>query len=191
MIKKVLEYFNKLWYSNYSSIGELENMKEVKGIFEANELAKYINYKYLQLPNRITKTISPLKLQKSLYFCFAYWGAFVYCDEKKQSELSLNYSKYLFGERIEAWVYGPVIPDVYHSKEYLNECNPEEMFKGKEYVREFIDDILNDTLKISDFKLVEISHKDNCWKHNFREKDLQHNKEINKDEIIREYANEI
>lgn len=165
--------------------------KEYKGEFKANDLAKYINYKYLEMPNRVTKEISPLKLQKSLYFCFAYWGSFVYCGEKEESELKLSFSKYLFSEKIEAWVYGPVIPDVYFSNEYLKDCNPNELFKGKEYIRDFIDGILKDVLQASDFRLVEISHQDKCWQNNFNADELRHNKEIDKDEIIREYVREI
>lgn len=165
--------------------------KEYKSEFKVNDLAKYINYKYQQMTNRITKEISPLKLQKSLYFCFAYWGSFVYCGEKEQSELKLPFSKYLFSEKIEAWVYGPVVPDVYHSNEYLEECNPDVMFKDKEYIRDFIDGILKDVLQASDFRLVEISHQDKCWQNNFNVNELKHNKEIDKDEIIREYAREI
>lgn len=166
-------------------------LKKYKSEFKANELAKYINYKYLQIPNRVTKEISPLKLQKSLYFCFAYWGSFIYRGEKEQSELKLPFSKYLFSEKIEAWVYGPVVPDVYHSNEYLEECNPDEMFKNKEYIRDFIDGILKDVLEISDFRLVELSHQDKCWQNSFNPEDSRHNKEIDKDEIIREYAREI
>ena len=52
-------------------------VNENKGIFDAKELASYIKYKYSILPNKISQEISPLKLQKSLYFCFAYWGGFV------------------------------------------------------------------------------------------------------------------
>ena len=166
-------------------------IKEYKSELKAIDLAKYINYKYLEMSNRVTKEISPLKLQKSLYFCFAYWGSFVYCGEKNESELNLGFSKYLFSESIEAWVYGPVVPNVYRSKENLNECNPEEIFKGKEYIRDFIDGILKDVLQASDFRLVEIAHQDKCWKDNFNPDDLIHNREIDKDEIIREYAREI
>lgn len=161
----------------------------MKGILDAKDLASYIRYKYSLLPNKLD-ILSPLKLQKSLYFCFAYWGGFVRKGQNKKKELELNFSEYLFNERIEAWVYGPVVPDVYHDKE-IRECNPEKLFNGKEYVREFIDGILNDVLNVSDFKLVEISHNDECWKRNFRKSEIFHNNEIPKEEIIREYAKQI
>lgn len=162
----------------------------MEGIFSARELASYINYKYMQLPNRLNK-ISPLKLQKSLYFCFAYWGGFVRKSNNSKSELNLeHYSEYLFDDKIEAWVYGPVIPNVYYLSK-LDDCNPEKLFEGKEYVREFIDGILNDVLKLGDFRLVEISHNDDCWKRNFRKSEIIHNNEIPKEEIIKEYAKQI
>ena len=165
-------------------------MENNKGIFKAKDLASYIMYKYSLLPNKISEEISPLKLQKSLYFCFAYWGGFVRKGKNKENELNINFDEYLFSERIEAWVYGPVIPDVYHDKS-IKPNEQEELFKGKEYIKEFIDDLLNDLLTTSDFKLVSISHDDKCWIKNFKKMEIFHNNEIPKEEIIREYAKQI
>lgn len=161
-----------------------------KCIVDAVDLAKYIKYKYYMLPNKVTDEISPLKLQKSLYFCFAYWGGFVRKGKNKQNELNIKYSEYLFNNRIEAWVYGPVIPDVYHEKEITME-DGKKIFGGKEYVKDFIDGILDDVLNTSDFKLVSVSHEDKCWKNNFRKSEIFHNNEIPKEEIIKEYAKQI
>lgn len=167
--------------------------KEKNGLFDAIELASYIKYKYSLLNNKISNEISPLKLQKSLYFCFAYWGGFIRkgMGNTKKSEFVHNYSEYLFNNVIEAWVYGPVVPDVYHQQDIINPNESVKLFKGKEYVKEFIDDILNDVLNVSDFKLVEASHQDKCWKNNFKKSEIFHNNEIPKEEIIREYANQI
>lgn len=44
-----------------------------KGIVNAKELAFYISDLYI---SKYSKEISPIKLQKSLYFTFAYWGGF-------------------------------------------------------------------------------------------------------------------
>lgn len=163
---------------------------EKKGIFSALDLAGYIKYKYSNLENRISDDISPLKLQKSLYFCFAYWGGFVRKGKNKKSEINLNDSEYLFDERIEAWVYGPVIPLVYHTKN-IEKNDGTSLFSGKLYIKEFIDGLLNDLLSVSDFKLVEASHNDECWKKNFRKSEIFHNNEIPKEEIIKEYAKQI
>lgn len=161
-----------------------------RGIFKAKDLASYIMYRYSILETRISNDISPLKLQKALYFCFAYWGGFIRKGKNKQSELKVNYSDYLFDDKIEAWVYGPVIPDVYHDNN-IKKSEQKEMFKGKEYIKEFIDGILDDVLNISDFKLVEASHQDKCWINNFRRSEHFHNNEIPKEDIINEYAKQI
>lgn len=165
-------------------------MENNYGIFSAMDFASYIKYKYKELKPNVVN-ISPLKLQKALYFCFAYWGAFARKGNHAQNEVGQHFDEYLFHEEIQAWVYGPVVPYVYrHSKE-IKDCNPEEMFAGKGYMKDFIDGVLEDVLNASDFRLVSISHEDNCWKNNFYEKDDLHDKEIPKEEIILEYGNQI
>lgn len=157
-----------------------------KSILSAKELANYIKHYYFD--NFNGKKISPLKLQKSLYFCFAYWGGFIYKNkDASNKEIDLNYPPYLFDEKIEAWAYGPVIPDVYHEIN-LDKYDNRKLFDGKEDVQEFVNNILDDILSVNDFKLVEISHEDQCWKKHFKESNVFHNIEIPKDEIIKEYA---
>lgn len=166
---------------------EEKNTNE-KGIFKATELASYITYKYYMLDKKTTEEISPLKLQKSLYFCFAYWGGFIRQGKSKQSEINIsNYDEYLFNDKIEAWVYGPVVPNVYRS-DVIEKNDGKSIFDGKEYVKDFIDGILEDVLNTSDFKLVSLSHEDQCWKRNFKKSEIFHNNEIPKEEIIKEYA---
>ena len=187
MAKNVLEYLNKLWYSIIRNKGAC-NMKENVGIFHAIDFASYIKYKYNEIaPN---KNISPLKLQKALYFCFAYWGAFAHSGNTKQNEVYEEYNdEFLFKDEIQAWVYGPVIPEVYKKKEAIPTCNPIELFEGKEYIKEFIDGVLDDVLRASDFQLVNISHEDKCWERHFKADDHYHNEAIPPMEIIEEYAN--
>lgn len=163
-----------------------------QGIMTAMELASYISYKYKEIFNNPNRKISPLKLQKSLYFCFAYWGAFAReGNNTNSSEFSSDFVEYLFDDEIKAWVYGPVVPYVYRNSNKIGECNPSELFKDNEYVREFIDGVLNDVLKASDFNLVRISHEDKCWINHFHEDDIEHNEEIPKEEIIMEYVKQI
>ena len=68
----------------------MKNMKEKKGIFSSEELANYIAYKYKE---KMGTNISPLKLQKSLYFCFAYWGGFVRKGKKSPESAEINLMK--------------------------------------------------------------------------------------------------
>lgn len=162
------------------------------GIMSAMELASYISYKYKEIYNNPNKKISPLKLQKSLYFCFAYWGAFVHEGNNTDNrEFSNDFNEYLFDDEIQAWVYGPVVPYVYRNSNKIEEYTNDKIFEGNEYVKEFIDGILNDVLKASDFNLVKISHEDKCWINHFHEDDIDHNEEIPKEEIIREYVRQI
>ena len=184
MIKKMLQYLNHLWYDIISK-GCVDDMK---GIIDAKTLACYIidyyKYKFKK------EEISPLKLQKALYFCFAYWGGKIkknnsFSDETK--ELTFNYSEVLFNNPIEAWVYGPVVPEVYHEKN-LEKYRQEDPFNGEIYIQEYINNILDDVLSTNDFKLVEVSHQDKCWKKNFKSNSKHHNHVIPTEEIISEYV---
>lgn len=155
-------------------------------IMDAKDLASYIKYKY----NRdFHKKISHLKLQKSLYFCFAYWGGFIRNGKNNSDMSEIDVSKQdeiLYDNRIEAWVYGPVVPDVYGVQDELVENK--DFPVADELVKDYIDGILDSVLGVSDFKLVEESHNDDAWKDNFDNNDKIHKNEIIKEKIINEYA---
>lgn len=151
------------------------------------ELAAYIQKKYKEETGR---EISPIKMQKSLYFLFAYWGGMVrkskmYPDAVE--ERFDNFSEYLFDEDFEAWVYGPVVPIVYR-EENISDFYNERMFLGKEKIKEFIDDLLEDLFETSDFTLVDVSHSDNSWKNYFDYNSQYHSNIIPKEDIINEYV---
>lgn len=151
------------------------------------ELAAYIQKKYEKDKG---KDISPIKLQKSLYFLFAYWGGLVRKSKLFPNAVEENFddfNEYLFDGEIQAWVYGPVVPEVYHEQN-LNSFYNENLFDGKEKLKDFVDSILNDLFEVSDFTLVDISHRDKAWINNFDYDDEFHDNEINKEEIIQEYA---
>lgn len=152
-----------------------------KGILDARVLANYIIKK-------CNGKVSPIKLQKSLYFCFAYWGGFVRKGKNQRNELNKDYSEILFDNKIEAWVYGPVVPEVYHEKNLEKYNENEENIFGDTFVKDYIDGILENVLACNDFQLVEISHEDKCWKKNFKKNSIFHNGVIPPEEIIREYA---
>ena len=157
---------------------KMKNMKEKKGIFSSEELANYIAYKYKE---KMGTNISPLKLQKSLYFCFAYWGGFVRKGKKSPESAEINlkeFNEYLYDEDIDK-------VDEEKAKEF--EIELKKKYNGILYV--FISGLLADLIEANDFDLVDISHKDNAWKNNYNLEEKTHNNIINKEDIINEYTN--
>lgn len=161
---------------------------------EAIKLALYIKSKYLEYEKNVNKKIiSPIKLQKSLYFLFAYWGQYIRKNKENKDSVEVDYSSFnewLFNDRIEAWTYGPVVPEVFmYERSGLLEKEPDiDYLKNEDIKKEFIDNLLEQLFEIDDFGLVRISHEDECWKRNYLESDEKHNREIPKEEIINEYA---
>ena len=174
-------------------------MMMVPGWDEANtsqaiKLALYIKKKYLENSKNINRRIiSPIKLQKSLYFLFAYWGQYIHRNKENKDSVEVdysNYNEYLFDDEIEAWTYGPVVPNVFYAeKSGFLETQPELGYLEDDPIKkEFIDNLLEQLFAIDDFGLVSISHQDECWKKNYIETDEKHNREISKQDIIDEYS---
>lgn len=168
-----------------------------KGILSAKELASYIKNKY-SIYTKNQREITPIKMQKALYFCFALWAGFV-TKGKKDDTIDQNIPEYLFTDKMEAWSYGPVVPDVYFNEkksrlfdskrnEEVALSKAEEKIDEIDFLRETIDSILQDVFEISDFKLVSLSHMDKSWQAHFHEEASKHNEEIPLEEIINEYS---
>lgn len=68
-------------------------------LIDVFDVADYFIYKS-NFDNKARRTISPLKLQKLIYYAQAW-------------HVTLNDGKKMFDENIEAWVHGPVVPSVY------------------------------------------------------------------------------
>lgn len=160
---------------------------------EAIKLALYIRKKFLEYDKNIGKRIiSPIKLQKSLYFLFAYWGQYIRKNKDNKDSVEVDYStfnEYLFDDRIEAWTYGPVVPSVFMAEKagLLDKDIDSGYLEHEEVKKEFIDNLLYQLFEIDDFGLVRISHEDECWKKNYIESDEKHDREILKEDIINEY----
>lgn len=109
--------------------------------------------------------IRPLKLQKGLYFLFAFYiNTYAVEPRKNIIETESNFPKYLFDAEFEAWTYGPVIRSVYlkfKNKEYT----PRQYSFSKENkeIEIFINDVMEMILKKSDFALVDRVHEDLAW----------------------------
>lgn len=201
MIKKVILYFTnqtKLWYDKIKNKGMMVMRRENKrGIFDAKDLACYIKDKYAKYTQN-TKEITPIKMQKALYFCFAYWAGFVN-KGKIDGQIDSNTNNILFHNKFEAWAYGPVVPSVYFNEktaQFFRTKKQEEeaiarvevILDNNDILNETLNSIINDVFEISDFKLVSLSHMDLSWQNHFNETASKHNEEIPLEEIINEYT---
>lgn len=140
--------------------------------------------------------MSPLRLQKTLYFLFAYYGAsYGSMAESEEYKINrdekMNLPKYLFNGNFEAWQYGPVLREVYFDNKYSNfveECefNPDDIeIQDETMTAEVIDylkELIRNTSEVSDFGLVERSHEDREWKDKIGIQST-----MDRDEIIEEY----
>ena len=194
-MKKNLQYLNNLCYNliiNKLDRRETNTMKkEEKGIFDARTLACYIGDKYKGFSHG--KEISNIKLQKSLYFLLAFWGGFIRKGTLKDTETDVStISDILFSNEIQAWVYGPVVVDVYHARKNncLNEYREDlgATFEIIPMLKDTIDSLLEDIFAVADFKLVSTSHEDMSWQNHFDITAERHNEKIPQEEIIQEYT---
>ena len=98
--------------------------------------------------------LSNMKLQKLLYYCQGFYYA-------KNEEL-------LFEDKIYAWQYGPVVPDVYHNfKQHLSKGIPKENIPSKfnllDKEIEMIDEVYNYFNQFSAIKLMNMTHSESPW----------------------------
>ena len=170
-------------------------------VFDKQNLVDYIINKYAKdFGNRL---ISPIKLQKGLYFLFAFWGGKIRGGRGREDvELPVDdFHDCLFNANFCAWKYGPVDREIYNQfKHYRNIDDvklPQEVdlqhlpdISDREYyfAKDFVESYLNRIFITSDFGLVDLSHKDECWKKAFYSDDTPIDNEINSEDIINEYV---
>ena len=137
-------------------------------LFDVHTVARYLY--------NLKSTITPLKLQKSLYFLFAYHGAlYARHPEEGEFEGTVANPRWLFDAQFEAWQYGPVIKEVWicdKNGEYFQDAEAikcaVDVVGGEPEVETFIKELFAQIDEVSDFKLVERSHADKCWKDAYR-----------------------
>ena len=120
--------------------------------YKAFDIAEYFLWKAHQDGQEL---LSNMKLQKLLYYA-------------QGLHLVMN-DVPLFKDRMEAWTYGPVVADLYHTyKEHgangipvNSEFNPLSI---DENTRGFLDEIFDVFGQFSAIRLMEIAHNDQCWK---------------------------
>ncbi|WP_096911015.1 Panacea domain-containing protein [Acinetobacter colistiniresistens] len=120
---------------------------------KALDVANYI----LWLENRFegSEGITPLKLQKLVYYCQGFHLAM--------------FGEELFPESIEAWLHGPVVPSVYHHfKAAGNDIvTPPKNFNIEilsEEQRELLDEVIESYGQFSAWRLRNMTHEEAPWK---------------------------
>lgn len=113
--------------------------------FNAKQIASYF----------VKKGVSPLKLQKLLYYSQLWF--FV----KNRTKL--------FGDEIKAWVYGPVVYDVWDTFRYVkrNSIIPQNRLSDIEIndneVLKHLNQVWNAYGHLSGSELVDLTHQDPPW----------------------------
>lgn len=109
--------------------------------------------------------ITPVKLQKGLYFLFAFYiNTYSIEHQTEVIEAEYKFPKYLFNAEFEAWTYGPVIHSVFlkfKNKKYTPKKY--QFDKHDEEIELFIYDVMEMVSKKSDFALVDRSKEDLAW----------------------------
>jgi len=138
-----------------------------------NDVDELIAYLYTKVDS-----LSPLKLQKGLYFLYAYYSAmYGSTRDDEETEITYNLPSELFPVEFEAWNYGPVIRSVYIErkigeekyKKMARDLDCDQLFNSndKKEVQSFVDDLFAQINRASDFSLVDRSHEDKAWENAF------------------------
>jgi len=156
-----------------------------------NKNKKEITYKdiadyLLALANETGEPITNLKLQKLVYYAQAWHLA--------------NYSKPLFKKDFEAWVHGPVIPELYQSYKEKGsspietdlELNKVEKRFNKKTLG-FLEEFVSVYMPFTAYQLEQMVHSEDPWikTREGREPDERCNDSIPKDLIMKFYGEKI
>lgn len=124
-------------------------------MYNAVDIAKYVINKCIDLG----RPISNLQLQKILYYI--------------QGEyINKTNGKVLFNNKISAWQYGPVIPDVYDEFYGYSSSNINIKYSTDELcenIKNIIDPVIEEKSKISAWLLVAQTHKELPWVKSYEE----------------------
>ncbi|NJN76126.1 MAG: SocA family protein [Synechococcaceae cyanobacterium RL_1_2] len=120
-------------------------------MYQASDIAKYfIHYANLEEDSLVTN----LKLQKLLYYSQGFSLAI--------------FDQPLFEENIEAWQYGPVVPDIYHEyKVHGRNPLPEPSDFNPETIdneaRDLVDEVYSVFGKYTGTVLANLTHQERPW----------------------------
>jgi uncharacterized phage-associated protein len=122
--------------------------------YSAIDIANYFICKAQEETEDDRELISNLKLQKLVYYA--------------QGLHLAIYGEPLFDDIIEAWQYGPVVPDLYHLyKTYGAQGIPVDgsydISKIDNDTKEFLNEIYDLLRQFSAVGLMNMAHSDECW----------------------------
>ncbi|MGL5717092.1 MAG: Panacea domain-containing protein [Paraclostridium sp.] len=126
------------------------------GKYDALDVAEYV-LSYCE--NELHRPISNLRLQKVLYYIQGVY-------------LSNNHEP-LFDNEIQAWDYGPVIPDVYYTYNgfignSITGVIPQQVDLLQDDEIQIIQQVVNEKINGSVWDLVRQTHEESPWLNNFR-----------------------
>jgi len=111
---------------------------------------------FLLFANKNGDLITNLKMQKLLYYAQAWY--------------LVNYNRRLFGDNIEAWEFGPVIPSIYRKySKYKASPIPYQIggsieSKFKKHQINFLNEFFKVFSSLSATALVSMAHNEAPWK---------------------------
>lgn len=159
-------------------------------VLDKMELVKFL----ITYHNKIKgEMISRIKLQKALYFLYAFYAGKTALLNLDTSDSAIKFNEDLFKANFEAWVYGPVDSKVYqdfkNDKIDISSFNLDD-FLGKldDFTKGYLEDMSERIFNTSDFGLVDLSHEDISWKSNFDRSCPMLGKVIKNSDIKEEYA---
>lgn len=159
-------------------------------------LITFADYLAIRYKEQYGEDISILKMNKVLYFCFAYWGAYVRMGKNNIDNIEVDrledYSEYLFDTEFKAGVYGPYMKNLskinnkyfikYEKEKELHNFIVKNQYGGNIY--KFLEPLIRDAFEANEFDLMDISMKDEEYK---RAKDNNYGI-MDNDKIIDEYC---
>lgn len=106
------------------------------------------------------KPVSPKKLQKLVYYAYA-WTLTILNDDKDHLNIRL------FNDNIEAWVHGPVVPSLYAKYSNYGFNDIDVTITEVPKFQDDIEDVLNQVYEVyGDFngnELESLTHQESPW----------------------------
>lgn len=118
-------------------------------MYDAMDVSEYVLW---HCENELNKPITNLQLQKFLYYI-------------QGANIVIN-GKPLFDNKIMAWKYGPVIPDVYYwfnnnISNQIRGIHNKTDFKSEE--KAVIDKVIEILIDINPWRVVDLVHEEKPW----------------------------